>query len=94
MREIVDFLISARVMELSTDPRVLFGCAVLFLVAAFMRWKLVLLSMFGVGAVLAVARVSGLSEGRTAMDSNMMLFSVGTLMVGVVLIYFLFIQGD
>lgn len=81
-------------MELTTDPRVLFGCAVLFLAAVLMRWKLVLLSLFGVGALLAVARVSGLSEGRTAMDSNLLLFSVGTLLVGVVLIYFLFIQGD
>lgn len=94
MKEIFDFLVSARVMELAADPRVLFGCAVLFIVAVLMRWKLVLLSLFGVGAVLAVARYSGLSEGRTAMDLNMLVFSVGTLLVGVVLIYFLFIKGD
>lgn len=94
MKEIFDFLVSARVAELSTDPRVLFGCAVLFVLAVLMRWKLVLLSLFGTGALLAVARVSGLSEGRTAMDSNLLFFSVGTLLVGVVLIYFLFIRGD
>ena len=28
------------------------------------------------------------------MDTNILVFSVGTLLVGVVLIYFLFIQGD
>ena len=94
MKEIFDFLVDARVMELATDPRVLFGCGVLFVVAVFMRWKYVLLTLFGVGAVLAVARVSGLSEGRTMMDTNILVFSVGTLLVGVVLIYFLFIQGD
>ena len=94
MKEIFDFLVDARVTELATDPKVLFGCAVLFVVAVLMRWKLVLLSMFGVSAVLAVARYSGLSEGRTMMDTNILVFSVGTLLVGVVLIYFLFIRGD
>jgi len=94
VKEIVDFLVDARVMELATDPRVLFGCVVLVVVAVFMRWKLVLLALFGVGAVLAVARYTGLSEGRTMMDSNILVFSVGILLIGVVLIYFLFIKGD
>ncbi len=94
MREIVDFLVSARVTELASDPRVLFLAGALFLVAALMRWKVVLLSLFGIGAILAVARYSGLSQGHTSMDRNMVIFSVGTLLVGVVLIYFLFIKGD
>ncbi|GAB4365339.1 MAG: hypothetical protein Kow00128_07760 [Deltaproteobacteria bacterium] len=94
MREILDFLVSARVSELASDPKVLFLAGVLFLVAVFMRWKVVLLSLFGIGAVLAVARYSGLAQGHTAMDRNMVVFSVGTLLVGVVLIYFLFIKGD
>jgi len=94
VREVVDFLVSARVMEMATDPRILLAACVLFLVAALMRWKVVLLSLFGVGAVLAVARFSGLSRGDTSMDRNMLVFSVGTLLVGVVLIYFLFIKGD
>ena len=94
MREIIHFLVSARVMELATDPRILIAAGALFLVAAFMRWKVVLLALFGIGAVLAVARFSGLSEGHTSMDQNMMVFSIGTLLVGVVLIYFLFIKGD
>lgn len=94
MREIVDFLISARVMELATDPRVLFAAGALFLVAALMRWKIVLLSLFAIGAIMAVAHYSGLSEGDTSMGRHMLIFSIGTLLVGVVLIYFLFIKGD
>lgn len=94
MGQIVDFLVSTRVMELATDKRILFAAGVLFLVAVLMRWKAVILSLFGVGAILAIARYSGLSEGNTAMDRNMVIFSVGTLVVGVVLIYFLFIKGD
>jgi len=94
MREIINFLVSARVTELASDSRVLFLAGALLLVAVVMRWKMVLLSLFGIGAVLAVARYSGLSQGNTAMDRNMVIFSVGTLLVGVVLIYFLFIKGD
>jgi hypothetical protein len=94
MQEIIHFLVSARVTELAADPRVLFAAGALFLVAALMRWKIVLLVIFGFGAVLAVARYSGLSRGDTTLDMNMMIFSIGTLLVGVVLIYFLFIKGD
>lgn len=94
MREIVDFLVSTRVMDLAADPRVLLACGVLFLVAVALRWKYVLLCLFGTGAVLAVARYSGLSEGYASVDRNMLVFAVGTLLVGLILIYFLFIKGD
>ena len=94
MQEIVDFLVSARVMKLAGDPRVLFAAGALFLVSIIMRWKIVSLSLFGVGAILAIARFSGLSEGQASVDPSMLVFSIGTLLVGVVLIYFLFIKGD
>lgn len=94
MREVVDFLVSARVMDLAADPRVLIACGIVFLIAVALRWKYVLLFMFGTGALLAVTRFSRLSEGHAAVDSNMLVFAVGTLLVGVVLIYFLFIKGD
>lgn len=94
MGDIVDFLVSARVMDLATDARVLAVCGILFLVAVALRWKYVLLFLFGTGAVLAVARYSRLSEGHASLDANMLVFAVGTLLVGVVLIYFLFIKGD
>lgn len=94
MKEMVDFLVSARVTELAADPRVLVACGILFLVAVAMRWKYVLLFLFGTGAVLAIARWSRLSEGHASLDRNMVVFAVGTLLVGVVLIYFLFIRGD
>lgn len=94
MRKIVDFLVSARVMELAADPWVLTACGIVFLIAVVLRWKHVLLFLFGTAALLAVARYSRLSEGYAALDRNMVVFAVGTLLVGVVLIYFLFIKGD
>ena len=93
MKQILDFLSSASVMDLAADPRVLFAAAVLFVLSALFRWKYVLLSLFGIGAILTVVRYTHTGRGA-AIDDNLIVFSVGTLAVAVVLIYFLFIRGD
>lgn len=93
MEQILDFITSASVMELAADPRVLFAAAVVFVLAALFRWKYVLLFLFGVGGILTVIRYTHTGKGA-AIDDNLITFSVGTLAVAVVLIYFLFIRGD
>ncbi len=93
MRQVLEFLSSVKVTDLSTDPRVLVAAAVLFLLAALFRWKYVLLLLFGIGGTLAVVRYARLGRGAS-IDDSLILFSVGTLAVAVVLIYFLFIRGD
>ena len=94
MREIIDFLASAKAMELATDPKALFLAAVIFIAAVLMRSKFLLLLLFGVGGVLAVIRYSNLDTGAATMDKQMIYFVGGILAVAVVLIYFLFIRGD
>lgn len=94
MSEIIDFLTSAKIMDLATDPRVLFLTAVLVIVAVIMRWKFVLLLLFGVGGSLAVVRYSRLGEGAGVLDRNLIVFVGGAVLVVAVLIYFLFIRGD
>lgn len=93
MEQILDFIASASVMELAADPRVLFAAAVAFVLAALFRWKYVLLFLFGIGGILTVIRYTHTGKGA-AIDDNLITFSVGTLAVAVVLIYFLFIRGD
>lgn len=95
MTEIIDFLTSANITELATDPRVLVLTAVIFVAAILMRSKFILLLLFGAGGVLAVIRYSNV--GSTAggpLDKQMLIFVGGILVVAVLLIYFLFIQGD
>ncbi|HEY7586378.1 MAG TPA: hypothetical protein VH866_07710 [Candidatus Deferrimicrobiaceae bacterium] len=94
MKVIVDFLTSAQIMELATDPRVLFLAAVVFVIAALFRWKLILLLMFAIGGVLAVVRYTSPSAGGGVVDKELLIFVGGILAVAVVLIYFLFIKGD
>ena len=92
MRGFVEFLASTKIMDLATDPRVLFLVAVVVVVAVLMRWKLLLLFIFAVGGVLAVVRYTNPASGAGALDTHMLTFVGGILAVAVILIYFLFIK--
>ncbi len=94
MQGIIDFLVETQVMHFATDPRVVFVAGAIFLLSLVMKWRVVALSLFGVGALVAVARYSKLAEGETALNQNMMVFAIGSLVVVVILLYFLFIRGD
>jgi lipoprotein signal peptidase len=94
MAEIIDFLTSAKLMELAADPRVLFLAAVVFVVAILMRWKLVLLLLFGVGATLVVIHYTNPGAAGGPADAHMPWFIAGILAVAVILIYYIFIKGD
>ncbi|MGA6994530.1 MAG: hypothetical protein WBX50_11615 [Candidatus Deferrimicrobiaceae bacterium] len=94
MREIIDFLINAQVIEFLSDPRVMFAAGALFLLSLALKWRVVAITLFAVAALVAVARYSKLAEGKAAMDTNMLVFAIGSFLVIVVVIYFLFIRGD
>ena len=93
MDQIIDFLTSKSLAEMAADPRVLFGTAVFFVLAVLFRWKYVLLFLFAIGATMTVLRYTG--GGGTSeiiVDRNMMLFIGGTIVIAIVLIYFVFIR--
>jgi len=93
--QVLEFLTSKSLAEMAADPRGLFGTAVLFVLAVLLRWKYVLLFLFAIGATLIVLRYAGGGVSTdTIIDRNMVLFIGGTLVIAVVLIYFLFIRGD
>ena len=92
MREAIEFISSVDISKLAADPKIVVATAVVFVVAVVMRWKLVMLLIFGVCAIMAVARYANL--GEAALDTQMFIFVGGTAVVGFVLIYFLFIRGD
>jgi len=91
--QIIDFLTSKTLAEMAADPRVLFGTIVIFVLAVLFRWKYVLLFLFAIGATMAVLRYTGGGgTSETIVDQSMMLFIGGTIVIAVVLIYFLFIR--
>ena len=93
MDQILDFLTSKSLAELAADPRVLFGTLIVFVLAVLFRWKYVLIFLFAIGATMAVLRYTGGGgTSETIVDRNMMLFIGGTIVIAIVLIYFLFIR--
>lgn len=93
MDQILDFFTSKSVAEMAADPRVLFGTIVIFVLAVLFRWKYVLLFLFAIGATMTVLRYTG-GGGTSEMivDRSMMLFIGGTIVIAIVLIYFVFIR--
>jgi hypothetical protein len=91
--QIIEFLASKTLAEMAADPRVLFGTVVVFVLAILFRWKYVLLFLFAIGATMTVLRFTG--GGGTSeliVDRSMMLFIGGTIVIAIVLIYFVFIR--
>ena len=93
MDQILEFLTSKSLAELAADPRVLFGTLVVFVLAVLFRWTYVLIFLFAIGATMTVLRYTG-GEGTSdiVVDRSMVLFIGGTIVIAVVLIYFLFIR--
>jgi hypothetical protein len=90
---IIEFLTSKSLAEMAADPRLLFGTAVLFVLAVLFRWKFVLLFLFAIGATMVVLRyTAGGGGSETIVDRNMILFIGGTIVIAIVLIYFVFIR--
>ena len=93
MDQIIEFLTSKSLAEMAADPRVLFAAAVIFVLAVLFRWKYVLLFLFAIGATMTVLRYTGGGgTSETIVDRNMLLFIGGTIVIAIVLIYFLFIR--
>ena len=94
MGDLIDFLVHARVVEIAFQPWVMVAAAGLFLLSVILRWRIVALTIFAAAALIAVAGRAKVLEGKAVMDQNMLVFAVGSLLVIVVVIYFLFIRGD
>jgi len=91
--QILEFLTSKSLAEMVADPRVLFGTAVVFVLAVLFRWKYVLLFLFAIGATMTVLRYTDKKKtSETIVDRNMILFIGGTIVIAIVLIYFVFIR--
>jgi len=91
--QIIEFFTSKSIAQMAADPRVLFVVAAVFVLAILLRWKYVLLFLFAIGATMIVLRFTG-GEGSSdiVVDRSMMLFVGGTIVIAIILIYFLFIR--
>ncbi len=95
MDSIMSFLQNLDYESITTDPRVLIVGGILLVLAIIFRWTPVLLLLFAVAGTMAVLRYSRVSERSAGnFDTGLIVFVGGCIVVGVILIYFLFIRGD
>jgi len=94
VKDILEFLSNAKIIELASDTRVVFAAAVLFILAVLFRWKVIMLLLFAIGATIGVIRYANVGDGQLAINQNLITFSLGTAVVAGILIYFLFIRSD
>ena len=93
MREFIESLTNANVMEMAQDIRVIIAASILFLLAAYFRWKTILVLLVAFAGTITVVRFTHLEEGAK-FDQSLVFFGIGTIVVAVVMIYILFIQSD
>lgn len=94
LQSVVNFLTSVDVARLATHPAALTFAGIVFVLAVLFRWKFVLVVLLAVGGTLAVLRYSRIAEGGVGFEPDIAIFAVGSVLLGIVLIYFLFISGD
>jgi hypothetical protein len=93
VNQILEFFASKSLADMAADPRIFFGTVVVFVLALLFRWKYVLLFMFAIGATMTVLRYTGGGgASETIVDRSMILFIGGTIVIAIVLIYFVFIR--
>jgi hypothetical protein len=93
VNQILEFFASKSLADMAADPRIFFGTVVVFVLAVLFRWKYVLLFMFAIGATMTVLRYTGGGgASETIVDRSMILFIGGTIVIAIVLIYFVFIR--
>ncbi len=94
MNAFIESLATSNILAMAKHPLALTAVGVMVVLSILFRWKMVLLLVFAVGAILAVIRYSSLQTTAEPFGKDMAIFGGGTAFVALIVIYFLFIKGD
>ena len=94
MNAFIESLSTPHIIAMAKHPMALTAVGVMIVLAILFRWNMILLLLFGVGAIMAVIRFSNMNATAEPIGKDMAIFGGGTAVVAVVIIYFLFIKGD
>ncbi len=94
MDAMIRFLQDLDTGKIASDPMLLAIVGALVVAAVIFRWKSILLLVFGIAATMAVVHYSRITTTPGGFDKSFLIFVVGCVAVGVILVYFLFIRGD
>lgn len=94
MSAFIESLSTPNLIAMAKHPMALTGVGILVVLSILFRWKMILLLLFGVGAFMAVVRYTNMNATDSPLGNDLAIFGGGTVLVAIVIIYFLFIKGD
>lgn len=94
MEAFIESLSTPNILAMAKHPMALTAVGVLVVLSILFRWRMLLLLLFGVGAFMAVIRYTNMNATGGPLGNDLMIFGGGSALVAVIIIYFLFIQGD
>jgi hypothetical protein len=94
MNAFVESLSTPNILAMARHPMALTAVGIMIVLSILFRWKLILLLLFAVGAVMAIIRSTNINTTAEPIGNDLAIFGGGTALVAIIIIYFLFIKGD
>ncbi|NIO16020.1 MAG: hypothetical protein GTN70_03310 [Deltaproteobacteria bacterium] len=88
------YLSSETFFQFASDPLVIIGIIILFVLAVIFRWKWVLVTLLFCGGSLAIIRYTNFKPVDGSVDPTLVSFVVGFVVITVAIIYLVFIRSD
>jgi hypothetical protein len=88
------YLTSQSFFQFASDPKVLFGLIIVFVIAVIFRWKWVLVTLLFCGGSLAIIRYTNFRPVDGSVDPTLVSFIVGSVVITIAIIYLVFIRSD
>lgn len=94
MNAFIESLSTPNLLAMAKHPMALTAVGIMIVLSILFRWKMILLLLFSVGAIMAIVRYTNISSTAEPVGNDLAIFGGGTAFVALVIIYFLFIKGD
>jgi hypothetical protein len=94
MNAFIESLSTPNLLAMAKHPMALAAVGIMIVLAILFRWNLILVLLFGVGAVMAVIRYTNMNATESPLGNDLAIFGGGTAFIAFVVIYLLFIKGD
>ncbi len=94
IKTLIHTIANMNFLELAKDPKLLIPIIIIFVLSIYFKWKWILSLLLFAGGSFAVIKYMNPAPIRQGVDPSLTILIGGTLLVGVAIIYILFISGD
>jgi hypothetical protein len=94
MNAFIESLSTPNLVAMAKHPMALTAVGVMIVLSILFRWNMILLLLFAVGAIMAIVRYTNMTATTEPIGNDLAIFGGGSVLVALIIIYFLFIKGD